>query len=178
MRKPKQLPDYQTEGDTPSAAAGRHLLADPLVTMSNEREQLGREAAIKHNTPEPPPPITAVRQTANEVWEPLLIALPTLTAVELLGRDRNRETVDIANQSLLISGVTAVLYLFGTQREAESFCVLANRSQALTHGIRCLALPEGTGRTFTHNAPVWAVATSAGAFAVVDVSVERKSARA
>jgi hypothetical protein len=178
-RRPRQVPEYETMGEIPAAASGIMLHGDPMTSLATGRQDdaaaVAQHSRILGAVPDAP---VIVRTAANEEWTPLMLAIPAGVAVEIIGRDEDRETFDVTNQSKAVTGTTALLFLFREQREAESFAddsaaVQANR---LAQGVRMIVLPDGAGRTFTHTASMWAVAYGVvGGVAVLDVSAERRN---
>jgi hypothetical protein len=177
--QPEQVPDYQTGADIPQAARGSMLYGDPQAQLATQRQDAAQH--VDTTTKPPEPQITVVRAAANERWNPMMIAIPAGVAVEIIGRDDDRETFDVTNQSKAITGFTALLFLFADEQTARSFAddSAAIQAQALANGIRMNVLPDGAGRTFTHTASMWAVAYAVGGgangVAVLDVSAERRS---
>lgn len=186
MRRPRQV--EEPEGDVPAAATGTMLHGDPMTQLGERRTDSAPVARQSGGAVPAPLPVhdpgipVVIRHAANELWEPLMLAIPLGKAVEILGRDDQRETVDVTNQTKQITGQTALLFLFGDEQQAQNFADdhATNQAQRLKQGIRMAILPDGAGRTFTHTASVWAVAydPDGGApngIAILDVSSERKS---
>lgn len=176
-KHPEQIPDYTIGADVPEAARGSLLYGDPQAQLATQRQESAAhpDTTVKPSTE---PGITVVRNAANERWIPMMIAIPAGVAVEIIGRDEDRETFDVTNQSKAVTGATALLFLFADEQTAKSFAddSAAVQANALANGIRMNILPDGAGRTFTHTASVWAVAYGVGGgVAVIDVSAERRS---
>lgn len=172
--------------DIPPVATGLMLHGDPMTQLAEKRHDAAPVArSLAGTVPAPlradhhdPSIPVVIRHASNDEWIPLMLAIPLGKAVEILGRDEQRETVDVTNQTMAITGQTALLFLFGDEQQAQNFAddPAANQAQRLNQGIRMAILPDGAGRTFTHTASVWAVAYgAAGGIAILDVSSERKS---
>lgn len=186
MRRPRQIEEPEPiPTDVPLAASGVMLHGDPMTQLGAKhrdaapvaRTQGGVVPAPLHPPHDPSVPVV-IRHASNDEWIPLMLAIPLGKAVEILGRDEQRETVDVTNQTMAITGQTALLFLFGDEQQATNFAddPAANQAARLNQGIRMAILPDGAGRTFTHTASVWAVAYgAAGGIAILDVSSERKS---
>lgn len=185
MRRPRQVEDPTPETEVQPVATGTMLHGDPMTQLARQHQQAAPAArtTAPGTTPAPLQPHdpsipVVIRHASNDEWIPLMLAIPLGRAVEILGRDEQREAVDVTNQSFAITGQTALLFLFGDEQQAQNFADDPAAAQAarLNQGIRMAILPDGAGRTFTHTASVWAVAYgAAGGIAILDVSVERKS---
>jgi hypothetical protein len=183
-RRSRQVEEPESDG-LPPVATGVMLHGDPMVAAS-QRQAVPTAKTHGGGVPaaligEPGVPVV-IRHASNDEWVPLMLAIPLGKAVEILGRDEQRETVDITNQTMAITGQTALLFLFGDEQQAQNFAddPAANQAARLGQGVRMAILPDGAGRTFTHTASVWAVAYdpgggAPGGIAILDVSAERKS---
>ncbi|HUX68893.1 MAG TPA: hypothetical protein VMV41_00115 [Cellulomonadaceae bacterium] len=185
MRTPRTKQVAETAADIPPAASGHMLHGDPMTQLGEHNRHVAAVPEAHqppvHNPvllpPDPSIPVD-IRHASNDQWVPLMLAIPLGKAVEILGRDEQRETVDVTNQTLAITGQTALLFLFADEQRATDFANDSTTVQAarLNQGIRMTILPDGSGRTFTHTASVWAVAYgAAGGIAILDVSTERKA---
>lgn len=177
----------EPDGDVPAAASGTMLHGDPMTQLGGQRTAAAPVARAGGTTTQqieqldPAVPVV-IRYASNDEWIPLMLAVPLGKAVEILGRDAQRDSVDITNQTKAITGQTAMLFLFGDEQQAQNFAddPAASQANRLKQGLRMAILPDGAGRTFTHTASVWAVAYdpdggAPGGIAILDVSAERKT---
>src|SRR3954452_25116043 len=109
MRRPRQVEEPESDG-IPPVATGVMLHGDPMTQLGEQRHQaapVARSASGAvpdplHPHPHPSIPVV-IRHASNDEWIPLMLAIPLGRAVEILGRDEQRETVDVTNQTMAIT---------------------------------------------------------------------------
>lgn len=161
---------------------GEQLAADERVVQAMNRDQEARDArvvdpaAVGVAVPDPltfiPPGYEVI--VANQEWEPETFILEPGDVTLILGRDPQRETVEVGNWS----GNGQAVYLTRRKPDADRIAQQqgANPSTAVLGGSRYLRIRDGDHRTFTHTAAVYAcLPAGAAGPVIVDVSAERRT---
>lgn len=170
------------EGDYEAHGKPEGVKPDRQVTAAMDRhERAKRRHHAAPHTVSPQPLATegqAVKLTGLPLWQPEAMPVPTDEAVQILSRDPQRESVAITNQSKAVTGTEAVIFIFRSQREAESF--RQNRQRVIDgrQSFKGNVIPDGASRTCDHTEAVWAVAVSTGDdVGFIDLSPSRATDR-
>ena len=161
--------DYSTHGEQGQSG----MLSESQAHLDAiDRGQRAKESALTEPVQVTPTPIVRAKVTAPDEWTPETFILSPGVPVQILGRDDQRETADVTNQTNLenTSGTGQAVYLFRNEGDARNF---VNADPVPNQG-RFAVLPDGAGREMKHTASVWAVIPRSAAHdAVIDVTAER-----
>lgn len=164
--------DYDTHGSQPGPHQSGMLAESQAHLDAIDRGQRAKETALTEPVQVTPIPIVKAKVAAPDEWTPETFILSPGVVVQILGRDDQRETADVTNQTNLenTSGTGQAVYLFRNEGDARNF---VNTDPVPNQG-RFAILPDGAGREMKHTASVWAVIPANAAHdAVIDVTAER-----